>query len=136
MIAVDSSVIVGLIKGEPDVAPLLDVVCREPVALGTPTVVEIRAWCARRLAGGRSALLEELLAGSKTVVSPFTVAMADAAGHAFAVYGRGSGHAAGLNFGDALVYGHARTLGLPLLFKGGDFQHTDLAIDPRSVVIG
>ena len=42
----------------------------------------------------------------------------------------------GLNFGDALVYGHARTLGLPLLFKGGDFQHTNPVLDPRSVVLG
>ena len=43
---------------------------------------------------------------------------------------------AGLNFSDALVYDHARTLGLPLLFKGGDFHHTDLTMVPRSVVLG
>lgn len=135
MIALDSSVVVGLIKGEPDLAPLLDALAREPVALGAPTLVEIRAWCARRLPSGRSALLDELIAGADAVVSPFTAAMADAASRAFALYGRGSGHPAKLNFGDALVYGHARTLGLPLLFKGGDFHHTDVAVDPRSVVL-
>lgn len=125
MIALDSSVLVGLIKGEADVAPLLEVVSREPVAIGAPTVVEVRAWCARRLEGGRSAFLDALLAGPD---------MAEAASDGFARFGRGSGHPARLNYGDALVYGHARTLGLPLLFKGGDFGHTDLALDPRSVV--
>lgn len=134
MIALDSSVLVGLIKGEADVAPLLEVVSREPVAIGAPTMVEVRAWCARRLEGGRSAFFEALLAGPGTVVSSFTPAMAEAASDGFARFGRGSGHPARLNYGDALVYGHARTLRLPLLFKGGDFGHTDLALDPRSVV--
>lgn len=35
-------------------------------------------------------------------------------------------HPAGLNFGDCLVYGVAKVLGEPLLFKGNDFAQTDI----------
>lgn len=87
------------------------------------------------LASRRSALFEKPLSSPQTTVLPFTASTTDAAANAFVCYGRGSGHAAGLNFGDALARGHAKTLGLPLLFKGSDFQHTDLSIDPRSVLL-
>lgn len=51
---------------------------------------------------------------------------ADAAYAAFVVYGKGSGHPAALNFGDLFSYALAKTRGLPLLFKGNGFAHTDL----------
>ena len=35
-------------------------------------------------------------------------------------------HPAALNYGDCFSYALARVLGKPLLFKGGDFSHTDL----------
>jgi ribonuclease VapC len=41
-------------------------------------------------------------------------------------YGRGSGHPAGLNFGDVLSYALAKVRGLPLLYKGTDFAQTDI----------
>ena len=41
-------------------------------------------------------------------------------------FGRGSGSAARLNFGDCFSYALARQTGEPLLFKGNDFGHTDL----------
>lgn len=41
-------------------------------------------------------------------------------------YGRGSGHPARLNFGDCLSYAVAKHLDAPLLYKGGDFIHTDI----------
>ena len=44
---------------------------------------------------------------------------------AFATYGKGR-HRAGLNFGDCLAYALAADTGEPLLFKGDDFQHTDV----------
>ena len=50
----------------------------------------------------------------------------DAAYAAFVVFGKGSGHPAGLNFGDVFSYALAKVRGLPLLYKGGDFSQTDL----------
>jgi ribonuclease VapC len=59
--------------------------------------------------------------------------MADVASRAFAAFGRGSGHPAKLNFGDCLVYAVASVLRAPLLFKGGDFGHTDVMVHPASI---
>jgi len=46
---------------------------------------------------------------------------------AFKRYHRGSGHAAKLNLADCVSYAAAKRFGLPLLYKGNDFTHTDLA---------
>lgn len=46
---------------------------------------------------------------------------------ASATYGKVVGHVAALNFGDCFAYACARSLGVPLLYKGNDFAHTDLA---------
>jgi len=41
-------------------------------------------------------------------------------------FGKGTGHPAGLNYGDCFSYALAKQSGEPLLFKGNDFTHTDL----------
>jgi len=46
---------------------------------------------------------------------------------AFSRFGKGR-HRAGLNFGDCFSYAAAVSLGEPLLCKGDDFIHTDVAI--------
>ena len=51
----------------------------------------------------------------------------DAAYAAFVAFGKGSGHPAGLNFGDVFSYALAKVRNLPLLFKGDDFSQTDIA---------
>ena len=59
-------------------------------------------------------------------VLAFTRDMADAASVAFARFGRATGHAAKLNFGDCMTYAVSVVMRLPLLFKkGGDFGLTD-----------
>ena len=45
---------------------------------------------------------------------------------AAARYGKGSGHPAKLTMGDCFSYARARMLGVPLLFVGDDFNHTDV----------
>ena len=45
---------------------------------------------------------------------------------AYRDFGKGSGHPAGLNFGDCFAYALATSLGEPLLFKGDDFARTDI----------
>lgn len=44
-----------------------------------------------------------------------------------AVYGKAVGHPADLNFGDCFAYACAKSLKVPLLYKGNDFAQTDLA---------
>lgn len=42
-------------------------------------------------------------------------------------YGKAVGHPADLNMGDCFAYACAKSLGVPLLYKGDDFARTDLA---------
>lgn len=42
-------------------------------------------------------------------------------------YGKGTGHRAKLNLGDCFAYACAQVHLVPLLYKGDDFVHTDLA---------
>ena len=70
--------------------------------------------------------LDELLELLRIELAPFDAAQAVAARAAYADFGKGSGHPAGLNFGDCLTYGLAKATGQPLLYVGDDFAHTDL----------
>src|SRR5256885_1872863 len=45
---------------------------------------------------------------------------------AYRDFGKTSGHAAKLNFGDCFSYALAKAKGEPLLFKGQDFSQTDV----------
>ncbi len=59
-------------------------------------------------------------------VQPVTRDQARIARDAYRDFGKGSGHKAGLNFGDCFAYALAKTTGEALLFKGDDFGHTDI----------
>jgi ribonuclease VapC len=63
-------------------------------------------------------------------VEAVTAEQADIARAAFRDFGRGSSHPAKLNFGDCFAYALAKATGEPLLFKGDDFSHTDVARAP------
>ena len=133
MIVLDSSVLVAIIKGGQDAAGLLDLLAIEECAMGAPTRVETRAWCTINLATRSSRWLEDFIeAGSGSIV-PFSREMADAASKAFATFGRASGHAARLNFGDCMAYAVSAVMRAPLLFKGGDFGLTDVMAHPASI---
>jgi ribonuclease VapC len=71
-----------------------------------------------------SRALDELLQEAEFVVEPVTEHQARLAREAYADFGIGSGHPAGLNFGDCLSYALALDLREPLLWKGDDFGHT------------
>jgi ribonuclease VapC len=45
---------------------------------------------------------------------------------ASATYGKAVGHPADLNMGDCFAYACAKSLNVPLLYKGNDFAQTDL----------
>ena len=72
-------------------------------------------------------LITDLLRKTSTAVVPITEETAHAAVVAFERYGKGRKSRAGLNFGDCLSYACAKVHGARLLFKGGDFAHTDIA---------
>jgi ribonuclease VapC len=70
---------------------------------------------------------DDLFREAHLVVEPVTEAQAQIAREAYRDFGKGSRHAAGLNFGDCFAYALAKVTGEPILFKGDDFTHTDLS---------
>jgi ribonuclease VapC len=60
-------------------------------------------------------------------IEAVTAEQARIAREAYRDFGKGSGHPAQLNFGDCFAYALAKVMREPLLFKGRDFGHTDLA---------
>lgn len=74
-----------------------------------------------------SRALDELVETADIRIEPVTERQARLARQAYADFGKGSGHPARLNFGDCLTYALAIDLREPLLWKGDDFGHTDVA---------
>lgn len=72
--------------------------------------------------------LQDLVEQSDLQIMPTDVQQARIGHDAYRRYGRGSGHPADLNFGDCFAYALSHATGAPLLFKGDDFIHTDVAI--------
>jgi ribonuclease VapC len=71
--------------------------------------------------------LELLVAGVVDHIVPVDEEHARAATGAWRRFGKGR-HPAALNFGDCFTYATASLANLPLLFKGNDFNQTDLRV--------
>ena len=70
--------------------------------------------------------LDRFLRSARIRVEPVTRDQSDLARVAHARFGKGTGHAAKLNYGDCFAYALAKHLDAPILFKGNDFTRTDL----------
>jgi ribonuclease VapC len=68
------------------------------------------------------------LAELSVTIIPFSRDQAMFGMTAYRQYGKGSGHSAGLNFGDCFTYALAKLTGEPVLFKGNDFALTDIGL--------
>ena len=127
MIAVDTSAIVAIVLGEAERPAFLQVIQRARNALiSTVSVVEARVVVHGRRGQRGIVIVDDVLRLPMFKTTPPGPAEMEAAFAAFVAYGRGSGHRANLNFGDLFSYALAKVQGLPLLFKGNDFWHTDL----------
>ena len=73
--------------------------------------------------GGRQ--LDMFFRRAEIVIEMVTVEQAHLARQAFLDFGKGR-HAAQLNLGDCFAYALAKATGEPLLFKGMDFNKTDI----------
>ncbi len=124
MIVIDTSVFVALVTEEPDaerfVAPMRRA---ERRAVSAGNYLECAMIAETRL-GGRYPL-DRWLRLEAVEVMAVDEAVAQIAADAFARFGKGR-HGASLNFGDCFAYALAKSLGAPLLFKGGDFALTDI----------
>jgi len=125
---VDTSALIAILRGEPDATRFIQALAaatrpRMSAASYLETAVVVDANRDPVL----SRRLDDLLAAAAVSVEPVTREQADIARQAYRDFGKGSGHAAGLNFGDCFSYALARATGEPLLYKGDDFSKTDVS---------
>ncbi|MBN9541868.1 MAG: type II toxin-antitoxin system VapC family toxin [Alphaproteobacteria bacterium] len=123
---VDSSALVAVCFNEADRDIFTDAILgSDDAKMSVPNLVEACMVVEARNgeAGGRE--LDRIVASFGLSVIAFDADQVEAARQAFRRYGKGR-HRAALNFGDCCAYALAKTLDLPLLFKGNDFALTDI----------
>lgn len=124
---VDSSAIVAILLAEPERQVLLEAIQQAPeVAMTAASYLEVGMVVDGRGNPVLSRQYDALLGALGIEVVDTTAEQARVARAAHRDFGRGSGHPARLNFGDCLSYAAAVQDGVPLLFKGDDFIHTDV----------
>jgi ribonuclease VapC len=126
MIAVDSSVIVAIMRREEDAPKWIEALDRSSKALmSVVSFVETSFVIYGRRDDAEPREVSNLLNALGIKIMPVTLQQGEAAVAAFLRYGKGR-HRAGLNLADCFSYALAKTRKVPLLFKGDDFARTDV----------
>lgn len=125
---IDTSALIAILRDEPE-APAI----AQAIAEAAERRISAANWLETAVVidGSRepvaSRRFDELVDTARITIEPVTEQHARIARAAYRDFGKGSGHPAGLNFGDCFAYALAKETGEPLLFKGRDFIHTDIA---------
>ena len=128
---VDTSVIIAILRNEPDAAAIGEALERTQVRrMSAVNYVEAAVVVDSNRNPVLSRRLDDLLRDIEIAVEPVTLHQARIAREAYRDFGKGR-HRAGRNLGDCFAYALAKEKGETLLFKGNDFCHTDIepAID-------
>jgi ribonuclease VapC len=129
---VDASAIVATLTREPDADALADILetAQSPPITSPIAIFEAALGICRK----RHASVEEAEADVREFLEvaairavSITEREAETALAAFSRYGKGRGHPAQLNLGDCFAYAVAKNHRTALLFKGKDFDKTDIA---------
>lgn len=123
---VDSSALIAVLRDEPEAARFAELMVDEPARISAANWLEaamVADGSGNPAAGGH---LDEIVEAAEVEIVPVTAEHARSARNAFRRYGRGSGSPARLNFGDCHAYALSAVSGEPLLFKGDDFNQTDV----------
>ncbi|MDR2212728.1 MAG: type II toxin-antitoxin system VapC family toxin [Pseudomonadales bacterium] len=128
---IDTSVIVAILSKEPDATEFANRIQAASTQCHTSALVILEAAMRLSTKLGIAPVevdkrIQALIAEAGISLVPMDAAIASLAVKAFADYGKGRGHPAQLNLADCLSYACAKALGVPLLYKGNDFAHTDL----------
>jgi len=123
---VDTSAIIAVLRNEPDAVAIGEAMQRSQVCrLSAVTYVEAGVVTDSNRNPVLSRRLDELIRDVRMRIETVTPQQAQIARQAYRDFGKGR-HKAGLNFGDCFAYALAKDLDEPLLFKGTDFNHTDI----------
>lgn len=125
---VDTSALVAILRAEPEAAACaaaIEAAAERRISAANFLEAAIVIDGARDPIASRR--FDDLVREASFVIEPVTEAQARIARDAYRDFGKGSGHPAQLNSGDCFADALARAAGEPLLFKGTDFSHTDIA---------
>jgi ribonuclease VapC len=132
-VIIDSSALIAILRAEPDAqvyaSAIADASSRRVSAVNFVESAVVIDASRDPIATRR---FDEFIREASISIEPVTEAQAQIAREAYRDFGKGSGHKARLNFGDCFAYALAKTMGEPLLFKGSDFAHTDVAFTSRT----
>lgn len=124
---IDTSALVAILQDEPERRAFNEAIAAAAERLlSVANYVEVSIVIEARYGAEGLRSLDVFLERAGVDLVPVDRAQADAARYAYSRFGE-SRHAAGLNFGDCFAYALASTNQQPLLFKGTNFSHTDLA---------
>ena len=127
-VIVDTSALVALLRGEDDATRF----ARALAARGESKRISAANFLETAIVidGSRDPIasrrFDDVVVKANLIIEPVTAEQAHIARAAYRDFGKGSGHPAGLNFGDCFAYALAKTTDEPLLFKGEDFGFTDI----------
>jgi ribonuclease VapC len=135
MFIVDSSALVAIALVEPEAPHFLSALYMgDAIYVAWPTLVETWTVIAGRSSVVKAnAFIDNFIETETLLPVAFDAVHYGFARDAYQLF-RLNGHPARLNYGDTMSYALARTLNLPLLFKGSDFGQTDVKIHPNSVL--
>jgi ribonuclease VapC len=124
-IVVDTSALVAIFKAEEN-SEQLSLALSEANHAVVPASCLVEAALLRQIGRGFFAWVRERLEDERFELGEISAPIAELAAQAAQTYGKGSGHTAGLNFGDCLSYAVAKYRDLPLLYAGNDFSKTPI----------
>ncbi len=117
---IDSSVLIAILESEPEAEQLAEAIEQDHVRLiSAASIVETTIVIESRRDGDGVKALNLLMDKIAVEIIPVTACQA------YRDFGKGR-HPAKLNFGDCFSYAAAKLRGEPLLFKGNDFNQTDI----------
>jgi ribonuclease VapC len=123
---IDTSALIAILLNETEAEPFAKAIAADPKRivssfnlLEAAIVIEAK----KGEAGGIE--LDLLVHRARIEIVAMNTEQVELARAAWRHYGKGN-HPAGLNIGDCCAYALAKYSGEPLLFKGGDFELTDI----------
>lgn len=124
---VDSSALLAILFAEPDAADYARALeAADSRRLSAANWLETAIRIDRFGSPHASGAFDDLVREASLSLEPVTEDQVRVARTAYSAFGKGSGHVAGLNFGDCFAYALAKLRGEPLLYKGDDFARTDI----------
>ena len=124
---IDTSALIAILRAEDDASDMALAIERAQVRkISAANYLETAVVIDASRDPDASRRFDELVDTAELRVEPVTHDQARIARDAYRDFGKGSGHKAGLNFGDCFAYALAKSTGEPLLFKGNDFGHTGI----------